>query len=160
MKTIFKTVVSIIFFSQSIFLFGQHYYQEQYLSNDIFLLEEVRDYGTLNGIVYEFGLPSIPLADVMVEATNTLTGNSYSTISGTQGYYEISLAEGVYQVICSADGFIGDTVNNVNIRPSLITTLDFILTEFPFPVTNVVATYYEYMTELKITWEPPLNIDD
>ena len=160
MKTIFKTVVSIIFFSQSIFLCGQNYYQEQHLSNDIFLLEEVRDYGTLNGVVYEFGVPNIPLAGVMVEATNTLTGNSYSTISGAQGYYEIYLAEGVYQVICSADGYIGDTANNVNIRPSLITTLDFILNEFPFPVTNVVAAYDEDWTELNITWEPPLNIDD
>ena len=59
MKTIFKTVVSIIFFSQSIFLCGQNYYQEQHLSNDIFLLEEVRDYGTLNGSVYEHGLANM-----------------------------------------------------------------------------------------------------
>ena len=160
MKTIIKTVVSIIFISQSIFLCGQNYYQEHNPSNDLLSLEEAREYGTLNGIIFELGLPNIPLAGGKVEATNTITGDSYSTISGAQGYYEINLSEGVYHVICSADGFIGDTVNNVNIRPSLITTLDFILNEFPFPVTNVIASYYEYMTELKITWEPPLNIDD
>ena len=160
MKTITKTLVSIIFFSQSIFLCGQNYYQEQHPSNNLLLLETVRDYGILNGVVYEQGLPNIPLVGGKIEATNTLTHDSYSTISGAQGYYEINLLDGVYEVICSADGFIGDTVNNVNIRPSLITTLDFILNEFPFPVTNVVAAYDEDWTEINITWQPPLNIDD
>nr|NQU92266.1 carboxypeptidase regulatory-like domain-containing protein [Bacteroidota bacterium] len=82
--------------------------------------------GLLNGVVYDWDT-ELPIENALVEAE--LVENS--TTTDQQGYYEMNLNGGLYDVTASADGYESLTIEDVNIYTAITTTINFELHPIP-----------------------------
>lgn len=103
--------------------------------------------GTLQGTVY--GLNNAPLEGALIQAGNT------STTSEPNGFFSLSLPEGVYSVSASASGHHDQLLQNINITSGEITTLDIQL----LPVTAFFQDGFEDYPDFTLQFSPWTLID-
>ncbi len=93
--------------------------------------------GTVDGMVTEL-LTGSPIGGATVKMTGPRT---YTFTTDFLGEYSAEVLEGIYTYDVSADGYISETLDDIDVDYNTTVTQDFPeLDEFPYPVTNVVAT--------------------
>ena len=95
--------------------------------------------GTLNGLVTAL-LTGEPIANASISLVSQMGGSNYELSSDLMGEYSAEVLEDCYTLTVSATGFSTEIRENVCVDYNTITTEDFMLDEYPFPVTYVVAT--------------------
>jgi hypothetical protein len=119
-------------------------------------MASAQDYGSITGSISSYGNNPHPINGVTITASNEF--NSYSSTSGINGVYMIDPVEtGTYTLSVEKEGFISQTVENVEVGSQQVVIVDFNLMEFPFPPPPVIATLNEDHTEILVTW---YNVDN
>ena len=86
----------------------------------------------------------------------TITAGDYSATSDGSGYYMISdVVTGTYDVVCNADPYSEQIVEDVVVNHEETTTVDFEMFDEAMPPTNVVATETEDETAVDVYWNSP-----
>ncbi len=92
--------------------------------------------GTVDGMVTEL-LTGSPIGGATVKMTGPRT---YTFTTDFLGEYSGEVLEGTYTYDVSAEGYISETLADIDVDYNTTVTQDFELDEFPYPVTNVVAS--------------------
>ena len=92
---------------------------EQYFRDMTLIWAPVVVNGTLIGSVTDGG--GAPVSGALIQA------NAYSVATNTAGMYELSLPPGVYNLSCTADGYVPQSVSGVTVESDLIVQQDFVL---------------------------------
>ena len=111
--------------------------------------------GTLSGTVSEYGSIPTPIVGANITAVNVETEETYTATSGAGGSYSVAVVEGTYDVACSAEGYVNDTVTGVFVPDQGVGTADFQLLEMPYPALGVNAERNFTHTECDISWYAP-----
>jgi hypothetical protein len=101
------------------------------------------EYATLSGIVCDESWLPIPYATIQVEGTDARAA------SDEDGYYQIPLSPGEYDVICHAPGYVDRTIENILLVVGVRTTVNFTL-QRPSPAQVLIIkkpNIYLYPTE-------------
>ena len=73
-----------------------------------------------------------------IEGATVVVGG-YTTTTDADGNYSIEVLEDTYDYTVSMDGYITETLEDVDVAYNTTVTNDFELDEFPYPVNDVVA---------------------
>ncbi|NTW23159.1 MAG: hypothetical protein HGA37_00555, partial [Lentimicrobium sp.] len=116
---------------------------------------EVIGGGFVNGNVKQaayLGGANIEGAEVVLTNTadNTIT---FTFTTNAAGNYTGEVLAGTYDYVVSAAGYVSETLEDVFIAQTATVTRNFVLMEYPFPVSNVVAVDQE--TSALIYWNTP-----
>lgn len=104
--------------------------------------------GTLTGMVTDLEGQSV--------ANATVAAGIFSTFTDEDGFYEMTLDAGTYDVSVVASGYAPSVNENVQITPGAVTTLDVVLQpqdDILFPPQNLQATADDL--NVVLTWNSP-----
>jgi len=116
--------------------------------------------GTLSGTVIDADTnDGIENATITIASNDLAIAANYTATTDVNGNYSIVvpvLTDG-YNVTAAFGGY-GDVVEpQVDVIAADVVTLNFVLGEFPIPVTDVVAVVNDNDTEVDLTWGEPTS---
>jgi len=103
--------------------------------------------GTISGYVRDSDNAPVDQATVA-----TATGG-YSTLSGPNGFYSMSVAPATYSVTASKSGYVSQTRTNITVNPGQVTNVDFTL-----GIVKTLASVSQAKREPDGTWVEVPNV--
>jgi len=94
------------------------------------------------------------LENVEVKAKDSI--NEITGQTNSNGYYSLLLDPAIYELTFQLEGYINDTIPDIEVLPSLQTEINKSLCDFPYPVDSVWAEFNEDSTQATIYWLPPI----
>ena len=112
-----------------------------------------RGTATISGHINEQSATPTPISGATITAFNEWYENIATT--NISGWYEMNdVEEGIYTIFCTAEGYVADTLFDVQVEEGAVVEVDFeLMKDIPAP-SNVIAVYFdEEHTGITITWQ-------
>jgi hypothetical protein len=118
---------------------------------------DVTGNASVNGtVVQAMYLGGEPIEGAMITIYNDTDSFSYTT--DANGVYDGTIQAGTYNYLVTAGGYVSDMLEGIMIPEAGTVTHDFVLMEFPYPVSDVVAIELTDNT-VEIRWRPPSTFE-
>ena len=126
---------------------------ERMIACEMFVYTPATLYGTVTDCNDGF-----PISNVQVTATNTATYAQFTTLTASNGTYEMYVDAGDYDVTFDKLSLQPITIFAVNAPAGVMTEVSTEMCEVPYPVRWVLADPNEADTECMVTWSLPMGL--